>query len=32
MTLELTFDPSGKFLAAGTADSQIKVYDVVKGF
>lgn len=32
MTLEVAFDPSGKFLAAGTADSQIKVYDVVKGF
>jgi len=32
MTLELTFDPSSKFLAAGTADSHIKVWDVLKGF
>lgn len=32
MCLELSFDPSGRFLAVGTADSQIKVFDVVKGF
>ncbi len=32
MVLELAFDPSSKFLAAGTADSQIKVFDVLKGF
>lgn len=32
MVLELTFDPSSKFLAAGTADSSIKVFDVLKGF
>lgn len=32
MVLELTFDPSSKFLAAGTANSEIKVYDVAKGF
>jgi U3 small nucleolar RNA-associated protein 13 len=32
MVLELTFDPSSKFLAVGTADSAIKVFDVVKGF
>ena len=32
MVLELAFDPSSKFLAAGTADSSIKVYDVAKGF
>jgi U3 small nucleolar RNA-associated protein 13 len=32
MVLELSFDPTGKFLAAGTADSQIKVFDVIKGF
>jgi hypothetical protein len=32
MVLELAFDPSSKFLAAGTADSQIKVFDVTKGF
>ncbi len=28
----MTFDPSSKFLAVGTADSNIKVYDVKKGF
>jgi len=32
MVLELAFDPSSKFLACGTADSQIKVFDVRKGF
>lgn len=32
MILEMAFDPSSKFLAAGSADSQIKVYDVIKGF
>lgn len=32
MVLELAFDPSSKFLAAGTADSHIKVFDAVKGF
>ncbi len=32
MCLELSFDPSSRFLAVGTADSQIKVFDVVKGF
>lgn len=32
MVLEMTFDPSSKFLAAGTADSAIKVFDVRKGF
>ncbi len=32
MVLELAFDPSSKFLAAGTADSNIKVFDVKKGF
>lgn len=32
MVLELAFDPSSKFLAAGTADSQIKVFDAAKGF
>lgn len=32
MVLELAFDPSSKFLAAGTADSSIKVFDVAKGF
>eukprot|EP00347_Sterkiella_histriomuscorum_P000004 403377554 len=32
MVLELSFDPSSKFLAAGTADSAVKVFDVKKGF
>lgn len=32
MVLELTFDPSSKFLAVGTADSSIKIFDVRKGF
>lgn len=32
MVLEMTFDPSSKFLAAGTADRAVKVYDVAKGF
>jgi len=32
MVLELAFDPSGKFLAAGTADSAVKVFDVARGY
>lgn len=28
----MSFDPTSKFLAAGTADSNIKVFDVKKGF
>jgi len=32
MVLEMTFDPSSKFLAAGTADSHVKVFDVARGF
>jgi WD40 repeat protein len=32
MVLELTFDPSSKFLAAGTADSHVKVFDAIRGF
>jgi len=32
LTLELTFDPSSRFLACGTSDSHIKVFDVDKGF
>jgi hypothetical protein len=32
MVLEMAFDPSSKFLAVGTADSHVKVFDVVKGF
>ena len=32
LVLELAFDPSSKYLAAGTSDSQIKVYDAINGF
>ena len=32
MCLELCFDPTSRFLAAGTSDSQVKVFDVIKGF
>ena len=32
LSLELCFDPSSRFLAVGTSDSQIKVYDTAKGF
>ena len=32
LCLELCFDPSSRFLAAGTSDSHIKVFDVEKGF
>ena len=32
LVLEMTFDPSSKFLAAGTSDSNIKVFDVVRNF
>jgi WD40 repeat protein len=32
MILELCFDPSSRLLAAGTSDSHVKVFDVVKGF
>jgi WD40 repeat protein len=32
LILELIFDPSSKFLAGGTSDSQIKVYDAINGF
>lgn len=32
MVLELAFDPTSKFLAVGTADSQIKVFDVARGY
>ena len=28
----MTFDPSSKFLAAGTSDSHIKIYDVQKNY
>ena len=28
LCLELCFDPSSRFLAVGTSDSQIKVYDI----
>jgi len=32
MCLEVCFDPSSRFVAVGTADSHVKVYDVEKGF
>lgn len=32
MCLEMCFDPSSRFLALGTSDSHVKVFDVVKGF
>ena len=28
----MDFDPSSKFLAVGTSDSSIKIYDALKGF
>ena len=30
--LEACFDPSSRYLAVATSDSQVKVYDAVKGF
>lgn len=30
--LEMTFDPSSKFLAAGTSDAHIKIFDVARNF
>ena len=32
LTLEMVFDPTSKFLACGTSDSHIKVFDILKGF
>ena len=32
MCLEVCFDPSNRYLAVGTADSHVKVFDVEKGF
>jgi U3 small nucleolar RNA-associated protein 13 len=32
MCLELCFDPTSRFLALGTSDSHVKVFDVIKGF
>jgi len=32
MCLELCFDPTSRFLAVGTSDSHVKVFDVIKGF
>ncbi len=32
MCLEVCFDPSSRFVAVGTSDSHVKVYDVDKGF
>lgn len=30
--LQVKFDPSSRFLAAGTTDSHIKIFDVIHGF
>ena len=30
--VEICFDPMSRFLAVGTADSHIKVFDITKGF
>jgi WD40 repeat protein len=30
--LEVTFDPSSRYVAIGTSDSHVKVFDTVKGF
>lgn len=32
LVVEMSFDPGAKLLAVGTSDSQIKVFDVLKGF
>ena len=32
LVVEMEFDPTSKFLAVGTADSAIKIYDALKGF
>lgn len=32
LVVEMQFDPSSKFLAAGTSDSHIKVFDINNGF
>ena len=32
LALELCVDPSSRFVAIGTSDSQIKIYDLQKGF
>lgn len=32
LALELCFDPSSRYIAAGTSDSQLKVWDLSKGF
>ena len=32
LTVELAFDSTSRFLACGTTDSQIKVFDVRNGF
>lgn len=31
MCLELCFDPQSRFVALGTSDSQVKVFDTIKG-
>ena len=32
LVVQMTFDPSSKFLAVGTSDSHIKIYDIKGGF
>lgn len=32
LVVEMEFDPTSKFLAVGTSDSSIKIYDALKGF
>lgn len=32
LVIEMAFDPTSKFLAAGTSDAHIKIFDVVGGF
>lgn len=32
MGLECAFDPSSRYVAIGTSDSHIKIFDTVKGF
>ena len=32
LVVEMEFDPTSKFLAVGTSDSAIKIFDAIKGF